>query len=100
MLALNIPPSLPPKLASRVLIGAVAAAAVTDALLRATPWGVNVPLAIAGLVLAALPLVVGAGHGGRPGPGAGPAATADLRRTVPRRRRRLRRAGDAAAHLR
>jgi hypothetical protein len=54
MLAVNIAAKLPSPLALRVLVTALAAGVVTDQLLRATPWGLNLTLSVGAVVLAAL----------------------------------------------
>ena len=67
MLAVNIAAKLPAHLAIRVLVTAIGAGVVTDQLLRATPWGVNLTLSVGAVVLAAVALAVGLSRGG-PGP--------------------------------
>src|SRR5438067_6116474 len=52
MLALNNAAKLPPHLGLRVLLVALSSSVVGDALLRATPWGVNLSLT-AGIAVAA-----------------------------------------------
>jgi len=53
MLAVNIAAKLPSHLAIRVLVTALGTGVVTDQLLRATPWGLNLTLSVAAVVLAA-----------------------------------------------
>ena len=53
MLAVNIAAKLPAHLAIRVLVTAIGTGVVTDQLLRATPWGINLTLSIGAVVLAA-----------------------------------------------
>src|SRR5260221_9063314 len=57
MLAVNIAAKLPSHLATRVLVIAVGTGVVTDQLLRATPWGVNLTVSVGAVVLAAVMLV-------------------------------------------
>jgi len=57
MLAVNITAKLPPQLAGRMVVIALGAGVLADGLLRVTPWGLNLSLAMAGLVIAGLVLV-------------------------------------------
>ena len=54
MLAVNIAAKLPAHLAMRVFVTALATGVVTDQLLRATPWGINLTLSVGAVVLAAV----------------------------------------------
>jgi hypothetical protein len=56
MLAVNIAAKLPAHLAIRVLVMALGTGVLTEQLLRATPWGVNLPLSVGVVVLGAVTL--------------------------------------------
>src|SRR5205823_7348594 len=53
MLAVNIPIKLPPQLANRVLVASLASGGVAELLFDATPWGMNLALAVLVVVITA-----------------------------------------------
>ncbi len=56
MLAVNNAAKLPPHLGWRVVFTAVATGVLLDALLRATPWGINMSLGVVAVLIAAITL--------------------------------------------
>lgn len=54
MLAVNSPAKLPPHLGLQVLITATVCGVLTDLLLQATPWGLNLTFAVVGSLVAAM----------------------------------------------